>query len=505
MNPDERWWQEAVFYQIYPRSFADANGDGIGDLDGIKAHLDHMAWLGIDAMWLSPIFTSPMADFGYDVADYCDIDPIFGDLHAFDALVAAAHDYDIRLTLDWVPNHSSSQHPWFIESASGPDSAKRDWYVWRDPAPDGSEPNNWEACWKIGPAWTFDEVSGQYYLHLFLPEQPDLNWSNPAVAEAMLDTLRFWLDRGVDGFRADVVHLIGKDPALADLNEYSSPISRIDEPATHGHLRRIRETIDSYPQHPMMVGEVNLYGPGQVLTYYGDDDELHLTFNFRPIHTAWEAGAFRARIQEVHDELGADRWPVWVLNNHDRSRLRSRVETEAQARAAAVMLLTLRGTPYLYAGEELGLPDARVPADRTVDPGGRDGCRAPIPWTVADGHGWGDDPWLPFVDDASALSVESQRGDPDSMLNLYRRLIALRRSSSALLRGRERLLTTPDNVVAWRRTGEGEDLVVMVNFSTESVSLGLVGDRLVSSIPGVDDRFGGTLLPDEAVVVRDQT
>ena len=500
-----RWWEEAVFYQIYPRSFADANGDGVGDLAGIESRLPYLHWLGVDALWLSPIFRSPMADFGYDVSDYCDIDPVFGTLDDYDRLLRSAHEHDIRLTIDWVPNYSSNQHPWFVDAQSSTDSAKRDWYVWRDPAPGGGEPNNWEACWQIGPAWTFDEASGQYYLHLFLPEQPDLNWSNPQVADAMLDTLRFWLDRGTDGFRADVVHLIGKDPALPDLPKYGTPIARIDEPATHDHLRRIRALLDSYPQHPMIVGEVNLYQPGQVLKYYGDDDELNLTFNFRPIRTPWDPAAFRERITEVHDELGTDHWPVWVLNNHDQPRLRTRVERDARARAAAVLLLGLRGTPYLYAGEELGLPDAHIPEDRVVDPGGRDGCRAPIPWTRDDGHGWGPDAWLPFVDDAGERSVEAQRDDPRSMLSLYRSLLALRRSSPTLRRGRERLLDTPEGVVAWRRSGHGDDLVVLVNFSDEPVTLGNVGDRLISSIPGADARFDGTLLPDEAVIVRDKT
>ena len=222
-----RWWEEAVFYQIYPRSFADANGDGVGDLAGIESRLPYLHWLGVDALWLSPIFRSPMADFGYDVSDYCDIDPVFGTLDDYDRLLRSAHEHDIRLTIDWVPNHTSNQHPWFVDAQSSTDSAKRDWYVWRDPAPGGGEPNNWEACWQIGPAWTFDEASGQYYLHLFLPEQPDLNWSNPQVADAMLDTLRFWLDRGTDGFRADVVHLIGKNPALPDLPRYGTPIARM--------------------------------------------------------------------------------------------------------------------------------------------------------------------------------------------------------------------------------------------------------------------------------------
>ena len=504
-TPPSRWWEDAVFYQIYPRSFADANGDGVGDLAGIASQLPYLQWLGIDALWLSPIFPSPMADFGYDVSDYCDIDPVFGSLDDFDSLLGAAHAHDIRLTIDWVPNHTSNQHQWFLESREGPDSPKRDWYVWRDPAPDGGEPNNWEACWQIGPAWTFDEASGQYYLHLFLPEQPDLNWANPEVEAAMLDTLRFWLDRGTDGFRADVVHLIGKGPELPDLDRYRSPLRDIDAPRVHDHLRNVRAVLDSYDQDPMIVGEVSLHRAGQVRSYYGDDDELNLVFNFRPIYTDWSADAWRQRIEEVHAELDDGAWPVWVLGNHDQPRQRTRFGSDARARAAAVLLLALRGTPYLYAGEELGLPDAHIPEDRIVDPGGRDGCRAPVPWTRDSNHGWGPNTWLPFVDDAGDRSVEAQRDDPDSILNLYRSLLEFRRSSPTLRRGRERLLDAPDNVLAWRRIGHGDDLVVLVNFSDERVTLGNVGDRLISSVPGADPQFDGTLLPDEAVIVRDKT
>ena len=503
-SPD-RWWEDAVFYQIYPRSFADANGDGVGDLAGIESQLPYLQWLGVDALWLSPIFPSPMADFGYDVSDYCDIDPVFGTLADYDSLLDSAHAHDIRLTIDWVPNHTSDQHPWFLESRQGPNSPKRDWYVWRDPAPGGGEPNNWEACWQIGPAWTVDQASGQYYLHLFLPEQPDLNWANPQVEAAMLDTLRFWLDRGTDGFRADVVNLIGKGPDLPDLDRYRSPLRDIDAPRTHDHLRKVRAVLVGYDHHPMIVGEVCLHQPGQVRTYYGDDDELNLSFNFRPIETDWSADAWRTRIQEVHDEMADGAWPVWVLGNHDQPRQRTRFGSDARARAAAVLLLALRGTPYLYAGEELGLADAHIPTDRVVDPGGRDGCRAPIPWTRSGDHGWGPDAWLPFVDDAADRSVEAQRDDPNSSLSLYRSLLALRRSSPTLRRGRERLLDAPDDVVAWRRSGHGDDLVVLVNFSSEPVTLGNVGDRLISSVPGADPRFDGTLLPDEATIIRDKT
>ncbi|MFN3215232.1 MAG: alpha-amylase family glycosyl hydrolase [Acidimicrobiales bacterium] len=508
MNDRDRWWETAVFYQIYPRSFADANGDGIGDLAGIRSRLSHLAWLGVDALWLSPIYPSPMADFGYDVADYCDVDPVFGDLAELDALVADAHDIGMRVTLDWVPNHTSDRHPWFVDARSRRDAAKRDWYVWRDPAPDGGRPNNWDACWDIGPAWTFDEATGQYYLHLFLPEQPDLNWANPEVQAAMLDTLRFWLDRGIDGFRADVVHLIGKDPSLPDLATAGTPIISNDHHSTHEHLRRIRSLLDSYAHRPMMVGEVNLFGPGQVRSYHGDDDELTLVFDFRPTYSRWTAEEFRRRIVEVEAEYDDGTWPTWVLGNHDVVRQRTRWGSEARARAGAVFLLTQRGTPYLYAGEELGLPDAEIPADRVVDPGGRDGCRAPVPWTIDAGHGWGADPWLPFVEDAAALSVEAQREDPGSTLHLYRSLLALRRRTPALHRGAQRLLESPEGVVAWERTNGEDRVVVAVNFTSEPRSMDLTGEVLLSSLVGGDRAAQGSstadageLGPDEAVIV----
>jgi alpha-glucosidase len=358
------------------------------------------------------------------------------------------------------------------------------------------------------PVWTLDEATGQYYLHLFLPEQPDLDWSNPDVEAAMHDTLRHWLDRGVDGFRADVVHLIGKDPALPDLATAGTPIITNDQPSTHEHLRRIRALLDSYAHHPMMVGEVNLFGPGQVRSYHGDDDELTLVFDFRPTHSRWTAEEFRRRIVEVEAEYGVGTWPTWVLGNHDVVRQRTRWGSEARARAGAVFLLTQRGTPYLYAGEELGLPDAEIPADRVVDPGGRDGCRAPVPWTVDAGHGWGGDPWLPFVEDAASLSVEAQREDPSSTLHLYRSLLALRRRSPALQRGAQRLLESPEGIVAWERTDGDDRVVVAVNFTSEPRSMELEGQVLLSSL-GDDDRAArgsstqeaGELRPDEAVVV----
>src|SRR4051812_40199590 len=358
------WWQSASVYQIYPRSFLDTNGDGVGDLGGIAAKLGYLLELGVEAIWLSPIYRSPMADFGYDVSNHTDVDPVFGDLAAFDRLLAEAHRRGLRVLLDWVPNHTSSQHPWFLESRSSRRSPKRDWYVWRDGRGDG-EPNNWRAAFG-GPAWTWDEPSAQWYLHLFLPEQPELNWANPEVVEAMHGVLRFWLDRGVDGFRADVIHLIGKDEALPDQPDeiaYLGVVGFHNDPRTHELLRGIRRVLDRYDGERAMVGEVQLESPVDLAAYYGLNDELHMVFNFTLLRSPWAPDEIARHVSEAEAALApTGAWPCWVLSNHDTPRHRTRFESsEERARAAAVLLLTLRGTPYLYAGEELGLLDAEVP------------------------------------------------------------------------------------------------------------------------------------------------
>jgi alpha-glucosidase len=470
------WWREAVVYQIYPRSFADASGDGVGDLEGLRSRLEYLDWLGVDALWLSPIYRSPMADFGYDVADYCDVDPLFGDLAIFDALLEEAHSRGLRVLLDWVPNHTSDQHPWFVESRSSRDSPKRSWYRWRDGTPD-TPPNNWPAAFGGGPAWTWDERTEQWYLHAFLPEQPDLNWDEPDVVAAMHDVLRFWMDRGVDGFRADVVHLIGKDPALPDLAaidpaaRHLMVVGKHDFHGTHELLRGIRGVLDEYPER-MMVGEVNLSETALIAPYLGEDDELHLAFDFESLFVPWEAGAWRERIAHVEEIMG-ERWPTWVFSNHDQPRIRTRLGGgEARAQAALVMVLTLRGTPFLYAGEELGLEDAVVPPDRVVDPGGRDGCRAPIPWTADDRHGWPAEPWLPWSPDPGARSVEAQRADPGSFLHLAHAVLAARRASTALRTGGLRLLDgAPDGVLAYERAANDEHRRVWINFGPSAVEL----------------------------------
>ena len=505
------WWRSGVVYQIYPRSFADTTGNGIGDLDGIRSRLDHLSWLGVDAIWLSPIYRSPMADAGYDVADHCEVDPLFGDLDRFDQLLAEAHQRGLRVMLDWVPNHTSDQHPWFRESRSSRTSARRNWYLWRDGPPD-VPPNNWLAAFGTGPAWTYDERTEQWYLHLFLPQQPDLNWSEPAVRDAMHDVLRFWLRRGVDGFRADVVHLIGKDPDLPSHPPElvgTNVVHSHNEPVTHELLRGIRSVLDEFPGERAMVGEVNLRSPDLIAPYYGDGDQLHLAFNFAPMLGPWEADSWRSAIEETVAAFAArGAWPTWVLSNHDTPRHRTRYGgSEQRARAAAVLLLTLPGTPFLYAGEELGLEDARVPPGERRDPGGRDGCRAPIPWTPEPGHGWPARPWLPFPPDADARNAESQRADSGSVANLYRRLLAARRGSPALHAGSWEPLPSPEGVLAYDRTHGADVRRVLVNFSDERVTVpgeGVSRVEVASDGVGEGHRWDGTLRPSQALVLREE-
>ena len=506
LNP---WWRSSVVYQVYPRSFADADGDGIGDLEGIRQRLDHLAWLGIDAVWLSPFYRSPMHDYGYDVADFCDVDPLFGDLAGFDRLLADAHALGMRVVVDLVPNHTSIDHPWFQSSRSGRDDPKRDWYVWHDGGGPDVPPNNWRGAFvDDGRAWTWDTTTEQWYLHQFLPEQPDLNWANPEVVEAMHGVMRFWLDRGVDGFRIDVVHCIGRDP---DFPDDSPPWSEIphcasnEHASSHEHIRAMRKLADSYDSDRVLIGETALPGTRYVAPYYGQGDELHLAFNFATLHAPWEAAAWRKRVRRIEELLDPRQaWPTWVLSNHDQPRHRTRYgASEARARSAAVALLTQRGTAFLYAGEELGLEDAVIPPDRVRDPGGRDGCRAPVPWTTAPDHGWGIDPWLPFPPDAAAVSAEAQRADTSSMLHLYRRLLTARSGSPALRVGDQQMLDTPEGTLGWRRSTATDQRVVLVNMSAGPANFDLVGEVQVAS-DGRDEGqpFSGTLPADTAVILR---
>ncbi len=542
MTTDAPWWKQAVFYQIYPRSFADSDGDGIGDLPGIRSHLADVAWLGVDALWISPFYRSPMVDFGYDVSDYCAVDPLFGTLEDFDGLVADAHEAGLKVIIDWVPNHTSDQHPWFVDAASGHDSAHRNWYVWRDADAGGGPPNNWVAAFDLSaPTWTLDERTGQWYLHLFDKAQPDLNWNEPEVVTAMHGVLRFWLDRGVDGFRADVIHCIGKDPHLPDDPPAVAGIPHSalnDVPVTHQRLRDIRHRVDGYPGDRVVVGEVYLLSTDAVATYYGDGDELHLAFNFPPLYALWQERAWAECIDTTVGALDPRAaWPTWVLSNHDNPRHRTRYDraasflgegegttarrSEPRARAAAVMLMTLRGSPFLFQGEELGLLDAVIPPERAVDPGGRDGCRAPIPWDATPDHGWptpgGGGPWLPFPPEAAIRNYDVQRGDPSSMLHLYRRLIALRHAVPALRVGHFERLELADGLLAFTRSAGEEVWVVLVNFTDQDLdvldparSVGttatteqLAGLTVAVSSDGrhEGEKFAGRVYPDQAVVL----
>jgi len=453
------WWQTGVVYQVYPRSFQDTTGNGVGDLAGITARLGYLAdALGIDTVWLSPFYPSPMDDFGYDVADYTDVDPLFGDLGDFDRLLSGCHRRGLRLIVDLVPNHTSDRHPWFVASRSSRDDPKRDWYVWKDPTPDGPPPNNWQAVFG-GPAWEWDEATGQYYLHSFLPSQPDLNWRNPEVREAMYGVMRFWLDRGVDGFRIDVAHYLMKDPGfrdnpvaagggsgfkdLADYDAYEHTHDK-GHPDVHEVFREMRALLDRYEPPRMAVGEIHVFDFDEWAKYYGDGDELHMPFNFSLLYAGWTAEGFRRRVDALEAALPEGAWPNYVLGNHDERRLATRYG-ETRSRVAAVMLLTLRGTPTLYYGDELGLPEVEIPSEQRQDPWGlrvpglgRDGCRTPMPWDGSPNGGFcppGGKPWLLLGPAAATRNVAAEMEDPGSHLGLYRALLSLRGRSASLLVG----------------------------------------------------------------------
>jgi alpha-glucosidase len=488
----------------------DSNGDGIGDLEGIRAKLEHLAWLGVDAIWLSPIFPSPMADFGYDVADYRDIDPVFGTLAAFDRLLQEAHALGIKLILDWVPNHTSDRHAWFVESRASRTNAKRDWYVWRDPAPGGGPPNAWVAMFG-GSAWQLDPRTGQYYLRSFLIEQPDLNWRNPEVVAAMHDVLRFWLDRGVDGFRIDVIHRIAKDPLLRDNppSAHAGPgfggqlhVHDENHADVHAFLRGIRAVLDEYPER-MTVGEIDPRIPDDVAKYYGRGDELHLAFNFNFMRARWDAEAFAREIARFDAVVPLEGWPDYVLSNHDVPRHASRyddpVHGEARARAAALLLLTLRGTPFLYYGEEIGMRNAEIPPERLQDPLARtlhpklsrDPERAPMQWSADPGAGFSSgEPWLPIAADAKQRNVAAQRADRASLLWLYKDLLALRRATPALERGAYRALDAKPGVLAYERHQGASRALVALNFAGDVCSPGLPSARVVG---GLRTRAGAKL------------
>lgn len=484
-----QWWKRGIVYQVYPLSFQDSDGDGRGDLEGIRQRLDYLSWLGVDALWISPIYPSPMADFGYDVADYCDIAPHFGTITQFDRLVHEAHARNLRIILDFVPNHTSNKHPWFIESRSSRDNPKRDWYIWRDAKPDGAPPNNWISNFG-GSAWTFDAHTGQYYHHAFLAEQPDLNWRNPQVREAMYDVLRFWMDRGVDGFRIDVLWHLIKDAQLRDnpVNPGYHPgdaeirrllqVHSCDQPEMHDIILELREVLDAYPDR-VMIGEIYL-PVERLVAYYGGGRGVHMPFNFQLIEAPWHAREIDRMIEEYDKLVPEGEWPNWVLGNHDKPRIASRVG-RAQSRVAAMMLLTLRGTPTMYYGDELGMEDVPIPSDRVQDPWeknepglglGRDPQRTPMQWDDSPHASFSAGlPWLPLAPDHAQRNVDCLARDPQSILSLYRKLIALRRGRKALVEGRYQRVESHADVLCYERALDGERLLVVLNFSHEPARL----------------------------------
>ena len=496
------WWQTGVIYQIYPRSYKDTTGNGVGDLRGIIEKLDYLnQTLNIDAIWLSPFYPSPMKDFGYDVADYVDVHPLFGTLEDFDGLVRQAHQREIKVIIDWVPNHSSDQHPWFQESRSSRANPKRDWYVWAD------QPNNWLAVFG-GSAWEWDQSTQQYYLHSFLKEQPDLNWRNPEVKEAMLDVIRFWLERGVDGFRVDVAHFIMKDPKMRanppapqdglafhrPHGDYDSQEHLYDKghPDVHGVYRQFRALLEEYSEDAprMSVGEIHIFDWDEWAGYYGNPQEgfeFHMPFNFSLLKTPWDAGAVRQAVDEIEAALPPWAWPNYVLGNHDEGRIATRYGTE-QARVAAMLLLTLRGTPTIYYGEEIGMTDVDIPLEDQLDPfglhvpgWGRDRCRTPMQWSLEPNAGFAPKDtsklWLPLGNDWHKTNVEAQTNDPASSLSLYRQLLAMRRKCVALNRGTYTPLDgMPEGSFVYQRQEAGNRILVALNFKGVPLRLPLEGE-----------------------------
>lgn len=535
---DFLWWRDGVIYQIYPRSFMDSDGDGVGDLQGLIDRLDYLAGapdsLGVDALWLSPIYPSPGHDFGYDISDYENIDPLFGSLEVFDALVKACHARGIRVVMDLVMNHTSHQHPWFLEARSSLDNPKRDWYLWQNAGPGGRAPNHWRAVFG-GRAWEWDETSQQFYYHMFLKEQPDLNWRNPQVVARLHEMIRFWMKRGVDGFRLDVVNCYFKDeklranpftPGLRPFDMQRHVYDR-DRPELVGALQGLRRVTDEYPE-TMMVGEVMGHDAQLAARYVGNGhDQLHQAFNFTWLKLPWKPNPFLRAILDWEAALPPGAWPCHVLNNHDVDRFVTRAGggcyADARAKVAATLLLTMRGTPYLYYGEELGLPNTPIPRGEIVDPPGkqywpfylgRDPARTPMPW---DGSTYGGfstaKPWLRLNKDVQTRNVAVQKADPTSIFNVYRHLLKLRRTSLALRRGMFRSLQRkPKQMLAYLRVHPQQTMLVLLNFSrrkaTEQIDATLPEGHWrvrFSTHPGEHARLVGgraILQPNEAVILE---
>lgn len=498
MAQTDDWWKSAVIYHIYPRSFQDSNGDGIGDLNGIRSRLHYLEWLGADAIWLSPVYPSPMADFGYDVTDHRDIDPIFGTLDDMDHLIEEAHRREIKLILDFVPNHTSIEHPWFKESRSSRHNPKRDWYYWKEPAAGGGPPNNWLSRFDGDSAWKWDEQTDQYYLHTFLVEQPDLNWRNPEVQQAMLDILRFWYDRGVDGFRVDVSYRVMKDlqfrdnPVNPDWKPGMDKSFRLIEkftkntPDIHMFNRWIRETNDEYDNR-VTIGEMNLKIP-ELARHYGTKakPEFHLPFNFRLIFSDWEAKNVRQLVDQFEETVPDHGWPNWVLSNHDQPRFATRAGS-FQARNGLLFLLTVRGTPTVYYGDELGMQNVDIPPEQVQDPWellspglglGRDPVRTPMRWDASQNAGFCPDvvtPWLPVGTAGKSLNVDYQKSDDASTLSFAKQLIDLRRNHPALSTGSCRTLETTEPILAYLRYDSKTDeaFMMILNFGPQPKKINL--------------------------------
>jgi alpha-glucosidase len=527
----KRWWEAGAIYQVYPRSFQDADGDGVGDLPGIERRLDYIAGLGVDAIWLSPMFPSPMADFGYDVADYCNVDPLFGSLADFDRLLKAAHARGLKLLLDFVPNHTSDRHPWFLESRSSRNSPRRDWYIWRDPAPDGGPPNNWTSDFG-GSAWEYDPSTGQYYYHAFLKAQPDLNWRDPQLHQAMMDVMRFWLDRGVDGFRIDVLWHILKAPGLPDnppnpdyhpsMGEKFRVLQHnsTDQPGVHEIIAEMRSIADAYGggDERVLIGEVFLPLP-RLMTYYGAAGHgapatgVHLPFNFELIEAPWNARVIADFIDAYEAALPAGAWPNWVLGSHDARRVAGRLG-EGQARVAAMLLLTLRGTPTLYQGDEIGIGEVVLAPDEIRDPRelrepglglGRDPARTPMAWDGSANAGFSDaKPWLPLHADWRVRNVEALSAEPASILNLYKRLLRLRHEHRALSVGDYVAVPAAGDVLAYRRRGGDEEFLVALNLSGRRQPCADVPrgfEPILSTLPGALPTDLAALRPDEGLLL----
>ena len=530
------WWKRAVFYEIYIRSFQDSNGDGVGDLNGIASRLDYLAELGVDAIWITPFYPSPQVDFGYDISDHEDVDPLFGSLADFDRLVSAAHGRGIRVLIDIVLNHTSDRHPLFESSRSSRSSPHRDWFIWRDgPAP-GQPPNNWESAFG-GPAWTYDELTGGWYYHYFYKEQPDLNWRNPEVERRMLSTLAFWLDRGVDGFRLDAVNTLFEDPGLRDNPTLAEPRVTLTGvytqefrytrrlPEVHDVLKRVRTFVAERAPEAVLISEAYVDTVADLVCFYGNDDEMHLPFNFFLAQVPrLEASAFVRAVEDVEAGCG-DRWPSLVLNNHDIARGCDRYGAgdagDPCAKLLAAMLLTLRGTPFLYYGEEIGmrtedprrLDEVRDPVGRVFWPTykGRDGSRRPMPWEGTPGGGFTRGvPWLPLAGDAAERNVRAQDAQPASVLNFYRALLRIRRTTPALVDGHYHTVRSHPNVLAYRRTKGDAQVLIALNMSAETVSTALdeqLGSRwrvLLSSCRSAGEQVDAARLslePLEAVIL----